>query len=111
MKAKTLIACAVTASALPLAAAFAQNAEPSGPQGTGWYGAPNAATPIPQGEAGAQWRADNPYRTDNQYQYRMEQRTDAYAEPRVRDRERMTRRDRMAYNGFSADTNPPAPPQ
>jgi hypothetical protein len=89
MKAKILVACALTASALPLAAAFAQNAEPSGPQGTGWYGAPNAATPIPQG-------------ADNQYRYPAE---------RVRDKDRMTRRDRVAYNGFSADTNPPAPPQ
>lgn len=109
MKAKTLIACAVTASALPFAAAFAQNnAAPSGPQGTGWYGAPNAAVPVPQGEASAQWRGDNPYRADSQYQYqdRAQQRADMYN----RDRDaRVRQRDWMVYNGFSADTNPPVP--
>jgi hypothetical protein len=86
MKAKTLIACAVTASVLPFAA-LAQNAEPSGPQGTGWYGAPNAARPTPQENQIAERNA------------RIERRADA--------RERY--RDRRAYDGFSADTNPPAP--
>jgi hypothetical protein len=78
MKAKTLIACAITATTLPFASAFAQNASPSGPQGTGWYGAPNAATPIV---------------TDRT------ERTDA----------RQARTQRWVYQGFSADTNPPAP--
>jgi len=84
MKAKTLIACAITASAMPLASAFAQNAYPtqnaypSGPQGTGWYGAPNAATPMV---------------TDRN------ERTDV----------RQARTQRWVYQGFSADTNPPAP--
>jgi hypothetical protein len=86
MKAKTLIACAVTASVLPFAA-LAQNAEPSGPQGTGWYGAPSAARPTPQENQIAERSA------------RIERRADT--------RERY--RDRRAYDGFSADTNPPAP--
>jgi hypothetical protein len=86
MKAKTLIACAITASALPFAA-LAQNAEPSGPQGTGWYGAPNAARATPQENQIAERNA------------RIERRADT--------RERY--RDRRAYDGFSADTNPPAP--
>ena len=46
MKAKTFIACAFAASALPLAPAWATM--PSGPQGTGSYGAPNGAVPLPQ---------------------------------------------------------------
>jgi hypothetical protein len=113
MKAKTLIACAVTAAALPFAAVHAQNAEPSGPQGTGWYGAPNAAVPIPQDQASAQWQGNNPYRTQNpyrvdgQYQYRG-----PTGEASSGDTERgMRQRDRMGlvYRGFSADTNPPAP--
>ena len=48
MKVKTFVACVLTASALPLAPAIAQGAQPSGPQGTGSYGAPNAAVPVPQ---------------------------------------------------------------
>jgi hypothetical protein len=46
MKAKTFVACAFVASALPLASAWATM--PSGPQGTGSYGAPNGAVPLPQ---------------------------------------------------------------
>ena len=46
MKAKTFAACAFAVSALPLAPAWATM--PSGPQGTGAYGAPNAAVPLPQ---------------------------------------------------------------
>jgi hypothetical protein len=50
MKAKSFVAYALTACAIPAAPALAQNAEPSGPQGTGWYGAPYAAVP-----AGGRW--------------------------------------------------------
>jgi hypothetical protein len=46
MKAKTFVACAFAISALALAPAWATM--PSGPQGTGAYGAPNAAVPLPQ---------------------------------------------------------------
>jgi hypothetical protein len=46
MKAKTLVACALAASTLPLASAWATM--PSGPQGTGSYGAPNGAVPLAQ---------------------------------------------------------------
>ena len=94
MKAKTLIACAIAAAALPFAA-LAQNAEPSGPQGTGWYGAPNAARPTPQENQIAE--RENPIAERNA---RIERRADA--RERFRDR-------RGAYDGFSADTNPPAP--
>lgn len=48
MKAKTFVVCALTAAALPLTPALAQNAEPSGPQGTGWYGADPYAVRVPQ---------------------------------------------------------------
>ena len=88
MKAKTLIACAVTASVLPFAALAQNNAQPTGPQGTGWYGAPNAARPTPQENQMAEPNAG-----------RIERRADT--------RERY--RDRRAYDGFSADTNPPTP--
>jgi hypothetical protein len=43
MKVKTFVACAFAVSALPAWATM-----PSGPQGTGAYGAPNAAVPLPQ---------------------------------------------------------------
>ena len=46
MKAKSFIACAVAAAAMPLAPASATM--PSGPQGTGSYGAPNGAVPLAQ---------------------------------------------------------------
>jgi hypothetical protein len=46
MKAKTFIACAFAASALPVASAW--SVMPTGPQGTGAYGAPNAAVPLAQ---------------------------------------------------------------
>jgi hypothetical protein len=90
MKAKTLVACALTAAALPLAPALAQNAEPSGPQGTGWYGARNAAVPTPQAVQPA----------------------DAYTTPRrVPQDTRRSTRQRGSYDGPSWETNPPAPAQ
>jgi hypothetical protein len=82
MKAKTLVACALTVSAFAAAPALAQNAEPAGPQGTGWYGAPNAALPVPQ----------------IVYPYTYYERTDMRREGR-----------RWVYQGNSFDTNPPVP--
>ena len=100
MKAKTLIACAVTASVLPFAVLAQNNAQPSGPQGTGWYGAPNAARPMPQdnqaGDSSALERNDAYIAERNA---RIQRRNDM----------REPVRDRRAYSGFSADTNPPAP--
>ena len=46
MNAKTFVAYAFAASAVPAGAAWATM--PSGPQGTGAYGAANAAVPVPQ---------------------------------------------------------------
>ena len=46
MKAKTFAACVFAAAAVPVASAWA--GMPSGPQGTGSYGAPNGAVPLPQ---------------------------------------------------------------
>ena len=43
MKAKTLAACVFAAAAVPAWAGM-----PSGPQGTGSYGAPNGAVPLAQ---------------------------------------------------------------
>lgn len=100
MKAKTLIACAITASALPFAALAQNNAQPSGPQGTGWYGAPNAAQPMPQ--VNQPWDSSALGRNDAY----ITERNNARLERRTQ-RERF--RDRRAYDGFSADTNPPAP--
>jgi hypothetical protein len=87
MKAKTLIACAVTASALPLAA-IAQNAQPSGPQGTQLYG--NRQVLI---MTFAQLDTNHDGVISREEYLIAEQRA-----PRV-----------GPYQGFSADTNPPAP--
>jgi hypothetical protein len=92
MKPKTVVACVLTASALPLAPALAQlGPQPSGPQGTGAYGAPNAALPAPQSvepvyPATADRRAYDPRRDDA--------------------RRPMPR---GMYDGPSWATNPPAP--
>ena len=91
MKAKTVVACVLTASALPLATALAQGPEPSGPQGTGGYGAPNAAVPVPQVPGAT---------TDERYYERDMRRGDA----------RRPMRQRGVYDGPSWSTNPPAPP-
>jgi len=88
MKAKTFVVCALAAAALPLAPALAQNAEPSGPQGTGWYGATNAAAPAPQ----------------------VVRPADPYA-ARVPQDTRRPVRERGNYDGPSWATNPPAPAQ
>ena len=86
MKAKTLVACVLTAAATT--PALAQNAEPSGPQGTGWYGARSGAVPAPQVVAPA----------------------DPYDTARVPQDARRPVRGRGSYDGPSWETNPPAPP-
>ena len=90
MKAKTLVACVLTAAATT--PALAQNAEPSGPQGTGWYGARSGAVPAPQVVAPA-----DPYVTPAPQTARP---ADPYN----------TVRGRGSYDGPSWETNPPAPP-
>jgi len=97
MKAKTLVACVLTAAAA--APALAQNAEPSGPQGTGWYGAPNAAVPVPR----------NVQPADAYAVPKTAQPADRYAAPVARDT-RKPARQRGQYDGPSWETNPPAPP-
>jgi hypothetical protein len=97
MKAKTIIAVAVTAAALPFAALAQNNSSASGPQGTGWYGANNAAQPVTQppqdSSAGATVRSNS----------------DAYPPAHSQQTPRSMSRGTDRYNGFSADTNPPAP--
>ena len=105
MKVKTLFACAVTAVSLPLAAVAQNNAQPSGPQGTGWYGAPYAAQPVPQMNPGSDSSA-----LERNDAYAAERRDwrDWRAERRADVRDQRDRRS-YTYQGFSADTNPPAP--
>ena len=91
MKAKTFVACVLTASALPLAA-IAQNADPSGPQGTGWYGAPSGAVAVPQTVPQTAQPADG---------YRRDMRGTDTRRPAGRN---------WVYQGPSWETNPPAPP-
>jgi hypothetical protein len=106
MKAKTFVACVLTASALPLAPALAQNAtQPGGPQGTGWYGAPNAAVPVPELVSPADTYAtplpqDRTILEDRRVYERGMRRGDA----------RRPMRERGVYDGPSWSTNPPAPP-
>jgi hypothetical protein len=98
MKAKTFIACVLTASALPLAPAIAQQGpHPSGPQGTGSYGAPNAAVPVPQVVVPGDPVVVTPIPQDYERDMR---RGDA----------RRPMRQRGVYDGPSWSTNPPAPP-
>jgi len=106
MKAKTLIACAATAVALPLSSAWATM--PTGPQGTGWYGVPNAAVAVPQDQQlyGNATQGDTRWRDDA--------RTDWRNNPRAEVREPMQYpwygQSRIpVLQGHSADTNPPAP--
>jgi hypothetical protein len=102
MKAKTLVACVLTASALPLAPALAQlGPQPSGPQGTGAYGAANAAVPEPQIVVPAEtYVAPLP-----------EDRVNRGATVDQRAYERRPMRGRGMYDGPSWATNPPAPAQ
>jgi hypothetical protein len=107
MKAKTLVACALAASTLPLASAWA--AMPSGPQGTGSYGAPNGAVPlaqsVPPGYVYTQPQTAVPDTSVNR---------DALADQTAIDREPArtdARRpsNRWVLQGPSWATNPPAP--
>ena len=111
MKAKTLIACAAAAVALPLSQAWATM--PTGPQGTGWYGAANGALPVPQEP---QPYANQPYANQTDPRLRNEARADWRNSQRAEAREQQ-----MQYpwyrqesrtpvlQGHSADTNPPVP--
>jgi hypothetical protein len=102
MKAKTLVACALTAATVPLAPALAQNAEPSGPQGTGSYGARSGAAPAPQVVAPA-----DPYVKPAPQTARP---ADPYSTARVPQDARRPVRGHGSYDGPSWETNPPAPP-
>jgi hypothetical protein len=105
MKLKNFVACALTASALPLAPAFGQvGPQPTGPQGTGAYGAANAALPARQVVAPAYTYA-TPMAEDS-VSRGMTADTRSY-DTRRDDERRMTRRG--AYDGPSWATNPPAP--
>jgi hypothetical protein len=108
MKAKTLVACVLTASALPLAPALAQNAQPGGPQGTGWYGAPNAAVPVPQTVSPAEAYATPMPQDSVSRGAAGDQR--AYERDMRRGDARRPMRQRGVYDGPSWSTNPPAPP-
>src|ERR1700741_4793166 len=103
MKAKTLVACAFTAAPLPLAPALAQNAEPSGPQGTGSYGGRNGAVPAPQVVAPA-----DPYATPAPKVTPAPQTAgpaDPYSTARVPQDARRPVRGRGSYDGPSWETN------
>jgi hypothetical protein len=111
MKARMIIACAATAATFPLTAAWATM--PTGPQGTGAYGSPNGAVPVPQEQ-------NNPYGPGSAaYEGRsatagesrtMDSRNDRRAETREERRGFLGGLTRGALQGFSADTNPPVPP-
>lgn len=96
MKARTIFACAAVAAALPFSAAWATM--PTGPQGTGWYGSPNGALPGPQQQLDPYGRA---------YDGRSATAGETRGETRGGFMSSFTR---GPLQGFSADTNPPAPP-
>lgn len=112
MKAKTLIACAIV-SAASITPALAQNAQPGGPQGTGWYGAPNMAVPVPRDATGPYIPGTAelvPYAEPQAYDSASAGATVVQPNPaygRNDPRQPMPRR--WVYQGFSADTNPPVP--
>lgn len=86
MKAKTHIACAITAGALPVASSWA--AQPTGPQGTQLYGARHAAVMT-----FAQLDTNRDGVISRDEYVLAERRAPATG----------------IYQGHSADTNPPAP--
>ena len=104
MKAKTLVACVLTASALPLTPAFAQYAQPGGPQGTGWYGVADPLAVPPAGEV----ILITPVPADSVS-------PGASVEPRAYERDsrradvRRPMWNRGTYDGSSSATNPPVP--
>jgi hypothetical protein len=112
MKTRTLLACAVTAAALPLAPVWADSATTlGGPQGTGfygtvdpiieWYGSGMLA-PEERGAASAGATADSRYDANRDGVVSPEEL--AAAETRVAQR-------RDSFSGPSWATNPPAPAQ
>ena len=107
MKVKTLVACVLTAAATT--PALAQNAEPSGPQGTGSYGARSGAVPAPQVVAPAPQvvAPADPYVTPAPQTARP---ANPYSTARVPQDARQPVRGRGSYDGPSWETNPPAPP-
>ena len=116
MKAKTFVACVLTASALPLAALAQQGPQPTGPQGTGAYGAPNAALPAPQtvspadtyyghGTAMPEDGVSRGATADERFYGR-----DARRDGDMRGDDVRRPRGRGMYDGPSWSTNPPAPP-
>lgn len=122
MKVKRLVVFAA-AAAMPFAAAFAQNnSTPSGPQGTGWYGnvSPFAAYDrngdgvITADEYSPRGMAAAPSAPASAYGTPSAGATLAPDYDRRTDRRAVGRDERRApypFNGFSADTNPPVPPQ
>jgi hypothetical protein len=111
MKAKTFIAFAFAASALPLAPAWATM--PSGPQGTGSYGAPNGAVPLPQTvPPGYVYPGPQPTGTqvlDNSVNRdALADQTAIDRDPPRADARRPARN--WVHQGPSWATNPPAPP-
>jgi hypothetical protein len=109
MKAKTFVACVLTASALPLAPAFALGPQPSGPQGTGWYGAPNAAVPVPQVVVPGDPVVITPVPQDGMNRGASIDQP-VYERDTRRGDMRRPMRERGVYDGPSWSTNPPAPP-
>ena len=110
MKAKTFAACVFAAAAVPVASTWA--GMPSGPQGTGSYGAPNGAVPLPQTvppgyiDAGPQVAPvpDNSVNRD-----RLADQTAIDREPAARTDTRRPS-NHWVLQGPSWATNPPAPP-
>ena len=116
MKVKTFFVFA-SAAALPFASAFAQNAEPGGPQGTAWYGnsGPFAVYDLnrdgfisAEESAAANVRVEPRAPADGTPSAgaTISPQYDRNAERRIT---RDERRARYPYSGFSADTNPPVP--
>ena len=109
MKAKTFAACVFAVAAVPLAPAWA--GMPSGPQGTGVYGAPNGAVPLPQTtppgyiDAGPQVA---PIPDDSVHRDLLADQTALDREPARADPRRPS--SRWVLQGPSWATNPPAPP-
>ena len=119
MKVTTLIACAATAAALPLAPAWASASATTlgGPQGTGAYGAVDLLDWDRDGVINAQERAAPGVRTDTSAPYGFatyDRNRDGLISPAefaalndARDSARSERRN--PYSGPSWATNPPAP--
>ena len=109
MKAKTFAACVFAAAAMPFASAWA--GMPSGPQGTGSYGAPNGAVPLPQSvppgyiDVGPQAA---PVPDDSVHRDALADQTAIDHEPARTATGR--RSNRWVLQGPSWATNPPAPP-